>query len=134
MLTHPRCLLPLVVGAPISLTALAPVFAFDDREFCVAAQQFAVAAEKDIGLWIDRTTRNAGMNVSCGTRTVEFNRFTYAPSVSMGSHWRERKAEEWNAAHCKNPIWTEAIRNGWKVSLTVTTADGGRVSLSAQCE
>ena len=113
--------------------ALAPALAFDDREFCVAAEQFALAQTKDIGLWIDRTTRNAGMVVSCDMKVVEFKRFIYAPSASMTESWKERKAAEWNATRCNNPIWNDAIRNGWKVALTVTAVDGSHVSLTAQC-
>jgi len=54
--------------------------AFDDRDFCSAAQQFAIAAEQDVGHWLDRTTRNGGVGVWCDRRTVEFKRFTYAAS------------------------------------------------------
>jgi len=113
--------------------ALAPALAFDDREFCVAAEQFALAQTKDIGLWIDRTTRNAGMVVSCDMKVGECKRFIYAPSTSMTESWKERKAAEWNATRCNNPIWNDAIRNGWKVALTVTAVDGSHVSLTAQC-
>ena len=133
MLAPRRYLLSLIVEPAFSLMALAPALAFDDREFCVAAQQFALAQTRDIGLWIDRTTRNAGMVVACDTKVVEFKRFTYAPSASMTESWKERKAAEWNATHCNNPIWNDAIRNGWKVALTVTAADGSHVSLAAQC-
>jgi hypothetical protein len=123
----------LLLIAAVSLTALAPALAFDDREFCVAAQQFALAADKDIGLWIDRVTRNAGMAVSCATRTVEFKQFTYTPSASMTGSWKERKSAEWNATHCDNRIWSDAIHNGWKIALSLTAADGGHVLLTAQC-
>ena len=133
MLPPRRYLLSLIVEPAFSLMALAPALAFDDREFCVAAEQFALAQTKDIGLWIDRTTRNAGMGVSCDMKVVEFKRFIYAPSASMTESWKERKAAEWNATHCHNPIWNDAIRNGWKVALTVTAADGSHVSLAAQC-
>ena len=133
MLAHRRCLLPLVALVAVSSTASAPALAFDDRAFCVAAEQLALAATKDIGLWIDRLTRNAGMVVSCGARVVEFNR-TYAPSVSRSADWKERKAEEWSVAHCTNPIWSDAIQNGWKINLTLSAADGSSVSLSARCK
>ena len=61
MLMHRRCLLLFAVDVVVSSTSLAPALAFDDREFCVAARQFALTASTDIGLWIDRTTRNADM-------------------------------------------------------------------------
>src|SRR5207247_2164479 len=112
----------------------APALAFDDRAFCVAAEQLAHAASKDVDLWIDRVTRNAGMVVSCSARVVEFKRFTYSPSLSRSADWKERKAEEWSAAHCTNPIWSDAIQNGWKITLALSSADGSSVSLTARCK
>jgi hypothetical protein len=67
----------------IVLATLSPALAFEDMQFCVAAQQLAVAADKDIGIWIDRVTRNAGMSVACDRKLVEFTRFTYIGSTSM---------------------------------------------------
>ena len=113
--------------------ALSPAFAFDDREFCLATQLLAIAADKDVGLWIDRVTRNAGMVVSCERKFVEFKRFVYPSSASMNEAWRERNAAAWNATHCKSPIWSDAIRNGWKIVLVVTSADGRQVTLSTRC-
>ena len=119
----------------VAILALAPMpaSAFDDREFCVAAQQIAMAAEKDVGLWIDRVTRSAGMLVSCDRKLVEFKRFTYASAASMNDAWRERNAAEWNATHCKSPIWGDAISNGWKIILVVTATDGRQITLSTRC-
>ena len=115
------------------LIATPPALALDDKEFCVSAQQLAIAAEKDVGVWIDRVTRNAGMAVSCDRKTVEFTRFTYASSASMNDAWRQSKAADWNAVHCNSRIWNEAIANGWKIVLSQTAADGGQVSITAQC-
>ena len=112
---------------------MAPALALDDKEFCVSAQQLAIAAEKDVGVWIDRVTRNAGMVVSCDRKTVQFTRFTYAPSASMNDAWKASKAADWNAVHCNSRIWNEAIANGWKIVLSQTAADGGQVTITAQC-
>jgi hypothetical protein len=80
------------IGTPMSLrwaaiavplAMLSRALAFDDKQFCVATQQLAIAAEKDIGIWIDRVTRNAGIVVPCDRKLVEFTRFTYATSASM---------------------------------------------------
>lgn len=125
-----RCL-PLAVAAALSLAA--PAAAIDDKDFCVVAQQLAVASEKDVGVWVDRVTRNAGMFVTCDKRLVEFSRFTYASSASMNADWKQRKGADWSASHCGSAIWNEAIREGWKVVLSLTAADGGRVALEAQC-
>jgi hypothetical protein len=122
-----------VTAGLLMLTTAAPAPAFNDREFCVVAQQFAIAAEKDVGVWIDRVTRNAGMAVACDKKTVEFTRFTYAPSASMDQAWKERKGADWSAVHCGSAVWNEAIRNGWKIVLSQTSADGGRVLIAAQC-
>jgi len=122
------------VGIAALICASTPTLAFDDKSFCVATQQLAIAAEKDIGLWVDRVTRNAGMNVLCDRRVVESTRFTYLPSSSMTERWKAAKASEWNASHCNSALWREAIDNGWTVLLYVASADGGRVMLKAQCQ
>ena len=112
---------------------MASAFAFDEKAFCAAAQQLAFAANQDIGLGLDRTTRNGGMTVSCDARVVEFNRFTYAPSGSMNESWKRPEAQAFNATHCNNPIWQDAIANGWRIALTVTAADGARLTIDARC-
>jgi hypothetical protein len=123
----------LAACAAVALLWGTPANAVDNRDFCVLAQQLATAMEKDIGVWIDRMTRNAGMAVSCASMTVEYTRFTYASSASMNDTWKERKGADWNATHCSSAIWKEAIANGWKIMLTQIAADGGRVSFTARC-
>jgi hypothetical protein len=122
-----------IVLAIAAATEATPASAVDDKELCVSAQQLALAYEKDVGVWIDRQTRNAGMRVICETKTVQFTRFTYAPSASMDEAWKERKAADWNAVHCNSAVWKEAIANGWKIVLSQTAADGGRTTITAQC-
>ena len=129
---HPRLVFLVIVQGCV-LVSSGAARAFDDRDFCSAAAQLALAAEQDIWLWLDRVTRNGGMSVWCDRKTVEFKRFTYASSVSMTNEWKARKASEWNAAQCGSALWGEAIRQGWKVDLSVTAADGGRATFSAKC-
>ena len=112
---------------------LAPAFAFDDQHFCAAARQIAIAADKDVGIWIDRVTRNAGMMVACDRKVVEFTRFTYLPAASMTDQWKAAKAWDWNSLRCNSELWREAIDNGWSTVLNVVTADGGRATFKAQC-
>jgi hypothetical protein len=112
----------------------APALAFDDGDFCVAAKQLAIAADKDVGIWVDRVTRSAGIVVSCDKKTIEFRRFTYTPTTAMDGAWKERKAAEWNGTHCASRLWAQAIRNEWKVALSLTAADGGQLLLNAQCK
>jgi hypothetical protein len=124
-----------LVWAAIAIlsTTLAPAIAFDDAHFCVAAQQLAIAADKDVGIWIDRQTRNAGTVVTCDKKLVEFTRFTYIASASMTNDWKAAKAADWNATQCNSPVWREAIGNGWTVALNLAAADGGRAVFKAQC-
>ena len=133
MLRYHRCLLSILIGAAVSLTAAAQALSFDDVEFCVAARQLAIAVNKDVDVWLDRTTRNDGVAVSCDRRLVEFKRFVSARGAAIDSSWNERKTNEWNATHCENPIWAEAIRNGWTIAAAFAASDGTRVSIRAQC-
>jgi len=121
-------------GIAILPTTLAPAVAFDDKGFCVAAQQLAIAADKDIGIWIDRVTRNAGMVVACDQKKITFTRFTYSAPAAMTDQWRAAKVSEWNAAECNSLLWKEAIDNGWTIVLDIAAADGSRATFNAQCK
>ena len=131
MLAHRRCLHMLVLQVALSSTASA--LEFDEKAFCAAAHQFAFAANQDADRWLDRTTRSAGMAVFCEKRLVEVRRLTSAPSDAMNESWQQREARAFSSTHCSNPIWEGAIANGWRIILTVTAADGARVSIDAQC-
>jgi hypothetical protein len=109
-----------------------PARAFSDADFCSAAKQLAIAAEQDVGHWLDRTTRNGGVGVWCDRKLVHFKRFTYASSASMNNDWKARKTAEWNAAQCDSPLWAEAIQQGWKIELSVTSSDGGQSIFGAK--
>jgi len=110
-----------------------PASGLDDGDYCVLAQQLALAAEKDIGIWIDRSTRNAGMQVSCDRRIIEYRRFTYSPSASMTDAWKARKGADWNRMHCDSAVWKDAIGRGWRIILSETAADGASVTFTANC-
>ena len=119
----------------IALTLAMPsvAHAFNDKQFCAAVKQVATAAEKDVGIWIDRVTRDAGMSTACDLKLVEFVRFTYAASASMTAQWRTAKSLEWNDGQCSSSLWREAINNGWKIVLRIGSADGAQTILTAQC-
>ena len=121
------------VAIAILMFTSTPTHAFDDKGFCVAAKQLEIAAAKDVGIWVDRVTRNAGMKVVCDRKMIEFSRFTYIESSSMTENWKAAKSSEWNASHCSSTLWSDAIANGWIVLLNISSADGGRASFKAQC-
>ena len=123
----------LLCGALLLMIDVTPVSALDDGDYCVLARQLALAVEKDIGIWIDRSTRNAGMQVSCDRRIIEYRRFTYSPSASMTDAWKARKGADWNRTHCDSAIWRDAIGRGWKIVLSETAADGASVTFTARC-
>lgn len=122
-----------IISVSAWMTA-APATAFEDEDFCTTAKQLAAAAEGDVGVWLDRRTRNAGIRVACDRKLVEFLRFTYSPSSAMDGAWKAAKAAEWNGMQCASPLWADAIGNDWKVALSVTAADGGNVVLHAKCK
>jgi hypothetical protein len=124
--------LAMIVASVVALGG--PAVAFDDTDFCVAVKQLAAAADGDVGVWVDRKTRNAGVAVACDRKLVEFRRFTYSPSSSLDGAWKAGKAAEWNGTYCASPLWAQAIRNNWKIALSVTAVDGGHVLLHAECK
>jgi hypothetical protein len=125
--------LALLRGVLLLTTGATSALALDDGDYCVLAQQLAIAAEKDIGIWIDRMTRNAGMVVSCDRRIVEYRRFTYSSAASMTDAWKARMGADWSRMHCGSAIWKDAIGRGWKITLSETAADGTSVTFTAQC-
>jgi hypothetical protein len=113
--------------------AATQVVAFDHQDFCIAVKQLTAAAEGDVGVWIDRTTRNAGMRVDCAKKEVEFVRFSYIPSASMTDTWKAARVLEWSTTRCGSSLWKDAIDNGWSIVLDIASADGGHARLTAQC-
>jgi hypothetical protein len=110
-----------------------PVSAFDDGDFCVTAKQMARAAEGDVGTWLDRTTRNAGIDVACDSKSVEFRRFTYEAPATMDAAWKARAGQAWNRSLCASPLWQEAAQSGWKITLGIWPAGGPGVKFDAVC-
>jgi hypothetical protein len=104
--------------------------AFDEGQFCQAVHQFLRAATVDTGNWIDRTTRNDGVEIRCDRKMVHFKRYSSTPVSGLSDAWKERKTQEWESAYCSKPMWREASQNGWVVSATVTTVKGESVWLA----
>jgi hypothetical protein len=127
-----RASLPILVGALALLAAAAAARAqaFDSTQFCLAVRETTRYAEGDVGTWTDRVTRNDGVEVACDRKLVHFKRYYSAPASALRDAWKERKAQEWENAYCKRPIWREAVDNGWIVSSTVTTVTGERLWLA----
>jgi hypothetical protein len=111
-----RTFLPLAIGASAALAAAASssARAFDNVQFCQAVNQLVRAAAGDVGTWVDR-------------KLVHFKRTSNAPTGTLRGNWREAKTQEWRGAYCANPIWREAVDNGWLISATVTTTTGERI-------
>lgn len=118
---------------PLALGLADSAAAFDDQDFCTVARQMASASERDIGTWIDRTTRNAGMQVACEAKAVEFLRFTYDTASTMDAAWKARAGEGWNGWVCASALWREAVLNGWTVTLSIWSAERQNLSFAAKC-
>jgi hypothetical protein len=126
-----RVVVPLLAGGLAVLAAAAdPARAFDSTQFCLAVREVTRYAEGDIGTWLDRVTRNDGVEIECERKLVHFKRYFRLPPGSAQEAWKERKAEEWESAYCQRSIWREAVDNGWIVSATLTTSTGERLWLA----
>ena len=124
-----RAILLVAIGASAALTAALgdSVLAFDNTQFCQAVSQMVRAAAGDVGTWVDRATRNDGVEIACDRKLVHFKRTSTAPLGTLRGSWREAKTLEWQGAYCANPIWREAVENGWVISTTVATSTGERI-------
>ena len=124
-----RGFLPVAIGASAALAAAvtSSARAFDNTQFCQAVTQMVRAAAGDVGTWVDRSTRNDGVEIVCDRKLVHFKRTSNAPAGTLRGNWREAKTQEWRGAYCANPIWREAVDNGWLISATVTTTTGERI-------
>jgi hypothetical protein len=127
-----RVLLSAAVGASSIFAAVGGLHAFDNTQFCQAVTQLVQAAAGDVGTWVDRSTRNDGVEIICNRKLVHFKRFIRAPAPTTSGDWKEAKTEEWRSAYCASTLWREAIENGWLISATVTTSSGQRVWFACQ--
>ncbi len=128
-----NCSRKLVVVAAIAFAASGPALSFSHDEFCRAMREIARVRNADAGRWLDRNTRDDGVELLCEIRTVNFKRFlTRLSTLQPG--WERRKQDEWNSTHCSSVLWREAIDNGWNITATITTAAGERRLIVAQCK
>ncbi len=122
----------LAACAVIATVVAGQALAFDNTQFCQAATHLARVAAGDVGTWVDRTTRNDGVEIACDRKLVHFKRTSSAPAGTLRGNWKDTKTLEWQGAYCANPIWREAIDNGWLISATVTTSTGERIFFGCQ--
>ena len=112
-------------GGGIAMAAL------DNEQFCSAMSEIARLGNANAGNWIDRNTRDDGVEVVCRIRTVNYKRFIR--SSPAAPDWRDRKQREWNSTACSSVILRDAIENGWIITSSITSADGERILLIATC-
>lgn len=122
-----------LVGSLLLVLAPSPAHAFDHAGFCAEKVRQAEADELEAGVWLDEYTHNESVTVHCSMRMIEFRRHLDIPSVDLGDDWRMREKSRWNQAHCSDPDWREAIRNGWTIASTLVTATGERIWYTANC-
>ena len=49
--------------------------ALDNEQFCKAMSEISRLGNANVGKWIDRNTRDDGIEVVCNIRTVNYKRF-----------------------------------------------------------
>jgi hypothetical protein len=119
-------------GTLLGAALIAPVHAFDNTQFCQAMTLFARTAARDVGIWINRTMRNDGVELFCDRKLMHFKRYASTPGSGLRDAWREARTEEWRSTYCSNSTWREAVENGWIISATVTTVTGEKVWFACQ--
>jgi hypothetical protein len=115
------------------LSTGAPLAAVDHEQFCKAMTEIARLGNLDAGRWLDRHTRDDGVEVLCGMRTVNFKRFTNI-NPDPGGIWRQQKALEWNSTACSSAVLRDAIASGWIITSLVTATSGERTLVIATCK
>ena len=65
------------LGAAVAVTAAGAVAwaALDNEQFCRAMSEIARLGNANAGIWIDRNTRDDGIEVICKIHTVNYKRF-----------------------------------------------------------
>jgi hypothetical protein len=129
-----RAFLPVAIGASAVLVAAGGgnADAFDSTQFCKAVKNLVRVAAGDVGTWVDRTTRNDGVEIACERKLVHFKRYSTAPAGTLHGSWNDIKTREWQGSYCANPIWRDAVEHGWLISATVTTKTGERIWFGCQ--
>lgn len=120
----------IAAGATLGVAGSGPARSFDNTQFCQAVTEFVRAATPDVGTWLDRSTRNDGVEIICNRKLVHFKRYSSTPGSALRDTWKENKTQEWQGAYCTKPMWRDAIDNGWSISATITTVTGERVWLA----
>lgn len=123
-----------LVNTMLVVLASAPAYAFDHAEFCAAKLAEAQSDRLEAGVWLDEVTRNESVAVHCSMRMIEFRRHLDLPPAELTNTWRAREKSRWNRAHCSDPTWQEAIRNGWTIASTLITRTGERIWYTASCQ
>jgi hypothetical protein len=107
--------------------------ALDNEQFCTAISEIARVGNANAGTWLDRHTRDDGIEVLCRIRTVNYKRFFSSSLTGQAPDWRERKQREWNSTACSSIVLRDAIDNGWMITSSITSATGERILLIATC-
>jgi hypothetical protein len=123
------------LGAVIAATQAGgtAMAALDNEQFCKAMSEISRLGNANAGTWIDRNTRDDGVEVICNIRTVNYKRFIRSRPASPGADWRTRMQQEWIGTACSSMLLREAIENGWIITTTLTLASGERDLLIATC-
>jgi hypothetical protein len=124
------------LGAAIAVTPVGSgtaSAALDNEQFCTAISEIARVGNANAGTWLDRHTRDDGIEVICRIRTVNYKRFFSASLTGQAPDWRDRKQHEWNRTACGSIVLRDAIDAGWMITSSITSASGERILLIATC-
>jgi hypothetical protein len=129
-----RAGLVLISGTVAFLAGGPGMAAVDHDQFCRAMTEIARLGNVDAGRWLDRYTRDDGVEVLCDIRTVNFKRFIRPGPDSKEPGWKQKKSQEWNSTACSSSVLREAIDGGWIITSAITIAGGDRILAIAICK
>src|SRR4051812_40066823 len=85
-----------------------------DAEACTRLRTLASSMTAETPQQVDEITRLDGILVTCGTRSVSFNKTISVPISALVANWQEDNQRVWNGIICENPGFLFLTHQGWR--------------------
>jgi len=129
---------PLVLLLAATTACASPVdaqAAEDSGAHCRLFRAIEQETSAGLGRLIDPVTRLSAIDLACADQVIHFRQELTIPEAALRPGWLARHRAHWSATYCRpGSAFEAAIRQGWTVATTITTSDGARFRLTAQCQ
>jgi hypothetical protein len=105
-----------------------------DAEACTRLRTVASSMTADAPQQVDEITRLDGVLVTCGTRSVSFNKTISVPMSALVANWQEDNQRVWNGIICGNPGFLFLTHQGWRFVENRVFRSGERIAVVAHCQ